>query len=208
MLSPYFSVIVTTWNRASLISRALTSLLNQSDQDFEVLIIDDGSTDNTHEIVLAQIKGHSNFKYFLQEHSGSTAAKNKGLSLAKGKWITFLDSDDEYTPEHLELRRKAIEENPGVMLLHGGVKVIGNEYVPDRFNPNKKIHLSECVIGGTFIINRDLIARLGFFKEMELGDDADFFDRVAKEKIPVLKVSYPTYVYYRDTPDSMTNVLM
>ncbi len=205
MSRPFFSVVVTTYNRASLIMRALKSLVDQSENDFEALIIDDGSTDDTKKIVDTLVNHDHRFNYFLQEHAGSTAAKNNGLSLAKGEWLTFLDSDDEYALHHLSLRRNAIETNPNVLFFHGGVKVIGNEYVPDRFNPNKKIHLSECVIGGTFIIKKELLDQLGLFKEMNLGDDAEFFDRIKSSGITFAKIDSPTYIYHRDAPDSMTN---
>lgn len=205
MAHPFFSVVVTTYNRASLLTRALQSLVIQSEIDFEALIVDDGSTDNTKEIVESKFAHDPRFKFIRQEHAGSTAAKNKGLSLGSGGWLTFLDSDDEFDPEHLSLRRKVILNNPGVRFFHGGVKVIGNEYVPDRFDPSKKIHLSECVIGGTFIIERNLLTESGLFKEMRLGDDAEFFDRLKSAGIPIVKVDFPTYIYYRNTPDSMTN---
>ncbi len=97
----FFSIIVPTYNRAEYLRKTLESILEQSYPYYEVLVIDDGSTDNTKEIV--ESVGHSNIRYVYQENGERGKARNNGMRLAKGDYVTFLDSDDLFYPHHLQL---------------------------------------------------------------------------------------------------------
>ena len=200
----FFSVIICTFNRANLLERALNSLLMQTYSDWEVILIDDGSSDNTKEVVKPYLEKFMNFSYFYQENKGIAEARNFGLSIAKGQYCTFLDSDDEYCENHLETRFEILRSNPIIDLLHGGVKIIGNEYVPDKNNPNKQIHLSECVIGGTFFVKTEVALALKGFRR-QYSEDSDFYERVVKNGYLTKKTALKTYIYYRDTADSICN---
>lgn len=97
----FFSVIIPTFNRGEGVRRALDSLVSQTYKDFEVLVCDDGSTDNTKEIVEGY-KSDLNIQYIWNENSGSPARpRNIGITAAKGEWLSFLDSDDWWYPEKL-----------------------------------------------------------------------------------------------------------
>lgn len=205
--SPFFSVIITSYNRASLVKRALDSLLAQTESDWEAIIIDDGSTDDTGDQIKPYLQNTHKIKYKKQEHRGYSLAKNAGLPLASGKFITFLDSDDEYDTTHFASRKKILESHPDVDFLHGGVTIIGNPFVPDMYDCSKQIHLSECSIGATFFIRRSLFEEMEGFKDIPLGSDADFFERVKKTGKVIMKTDISTYIYYRDTPDSITNTI-
>lgn len=206
--SPFFSVIITTYNRAALLKRALDSLITQTETDWEAIIINDGSTDNTAFTVRPYLETGSKIKYFEQKNSGYSSSKNAGIFLAKGKFITFLDSDDEYMPTHLQTRKEILVNHPEVQFLHGGVKVTGSQYVPDRFDFNRMVLLSDCVIGGTFFIKRDIAISFNGFKGMPLGSDGDFFERICNAGVNIMKTQIPSYIYHRETPDSITNNLM
>lgn len=201
----FFSVIICTYNRANLLKRALNSLLKQTFLDFEVILIDDGSTDNTKEVVRPYLEKFKNFAYY-QVNKGIAEARNLGISLAKGKYCTFLDSDDEYFENHLETRFEILSSNPNIDLLHGGVQIIGNEYVPDKINPNKQIHLSECVIGGTFFVKTEVALALKGFRR-QYSEDSDFYERTLKSGYLSEKTDLKTYKYYRDTADSICNMM-
>lgn len=114
---PIISVIITTYNRADLIQRAIISVLNQTYKDFELIIVDDGSIDNTKEIIEKFKNKDSRIKYFYQENQGWPSALNKGLSLAQGEYIAFLDSDDEWLPQKLEKQIEVFENNLSVGLV-------------------------------------------------------------------------------------------
>lgn len=203
----FFSVIITSYNRAHLLKRALLSLINQTEKDWEAIIVDDGSTDDTYAQITPYLKASNKITYFRQVSKGCVASKNAGISLSTGKYITFLDSDDEFSPDHLATRKAILTQNPAVSFLHGGVKVIGSPYVPDRFDYEKMIHLRNCAIGGTFFIERNLAFLMKGFSAMSLGHDADFFDRVIQSGATIMKTEQPTYIYHRETQNSITNNL-
>ncbi|HCY01138.1 MAG TPA: glycosyl transferase [Bacteroidales bacterium] len=205
---PFFSIVIATYNRANLVKRALKSLISQTETDWEAIIVDDGSTDNTHEQILPYIKDYAKIRYVRKFHSGVVQSKNKGINLSNGKYISFLDSDDEYSPNHLKARKQILLDNPTVKFLYGGVEIIGNQYVPDRFDYSKKIHLSKCVIGGTFFIERQSLVSLNGFIEVPIGTDADLFERAKNAEIKMMETNLPSYIYNRTSKDSITNRML
>jgi len=109
-MNPLISVIIPSFNREKLIIKAIKSVLNQSFQDFEILIIDDASTDNTNKVV--SNLNNNKIKYFrLNKNSGQCIARNYGIKRANGEYIAFLDSDDEWLPEKLRLQIECFEKN-------------------------------------------------------------------------------------------------
>ncbi|MFZ0280725.1 MAG: glycosyltransferase family A protein [Bacteroidales bacterium] len=204
---PFFSVIITTYNRAGLLSRALDSLISQTEKDWEAVVVDDGSADNTYARIIPYLKLYPEIALIRLIHSGKSFAKNTGLSAANGRYITFLDSDDEFNPHHLESRKVILVQNPAVQFLYGGTKILGSQYVPDRFNYRKLISLKDCVIGGTFIIERNIALSLNGFRDLLIGSDADLFNRAKAKNINMMEVDQPTYVYHHETEDSVTNRL-
>jgi glycosyltransferase involved in cell wall biosynthesis len=103
---PFFSVILTTYNRATVLVQAIESVLNQTFLDFELLIVDDGSPDNTRQQV--EKYADKRLSYFYQVNKGAGAARNAGISNARGRYICFLDDDDAYLPNHLAALNAAI----------------------------------------------------------------------------------------------------
>ncbi|MCK4529078.1 glycosyltransferase, partial [candidate division WOR-3 bacterium] len=108
---PKVSVIIPTYNRVHLIGRAIQSVLEQSYQDFEIIVVDDASTDNTGEVVRS-LKDER-IRYIRHEkNKGAAAARNTGIKVARGEYIAFQDSDDEWLPEKLEKQMKAFDNAP------------------------------------------------------------------------------------------------
>ncbi len=201
---PIYSIIIATYNRVNLLSRAFDSLLAQTEKSWEALIIDDGSTDDTEQLVKSYQSQYPNFKYFKQENQGVVAAKNRGIALSTGVYITFLDSDDAYKPNHLASRLCLLQLHPEVDTLHGGVNIIGDQYVVDANNLERKIHLSECTIGATIFMKKQSWQKLGGFRNPPINTDADLMKRIITAKMMVLKTEIPTYIYYRDEHCSIT----
>ena len=112
--NPYISVVIPTFNRVRQVQAALMIVLIQTYQEFEAIVVDDGSTDETGEAVSQLIqRQHSEGKrirYFFQPNQGPSAARNKGIAEACGEWVAFLDSDDVWFPEKLEWQIRSIEE--------------------------------------------------------------------------------------------------
>lgn len=201
-MQPFFSVILCTYNRAQLLPRALCSLLHQRWQDWEALLIDDGSTDATPLLLAAAAAEEPRFRFFRISHRGAGAARAFGVRHARGTFITFLDSDDEYLPEHLEQRAALLQQHPDIDLLHGGVTVVGSPFVPDRHNPQRWIPISACVVGGTFVIRRTVLLRIGYPRR-RFADDAELYERALRAGARIASIDIPTYRYYRTTPDSL-----
>jgi len=111
MKNPRVSIIIPTYNREKLILQALDSIFKQTFQDFEILVIDDASTDRTEQII--KDLNHSQIEYYkLKENSGQCIARNYGIKRAKGEFIAFLDSDDIWMPEKLDKQIKCFEKGP------------------------------------------------------------------------------------------------
>lgn len=204
-IEPFFSVIITTYNRAQLLPRAVDSLIAQTEHDWEAIIVDDGSSDNTYVLCKEYCLKHQNIRYLFQSNRGTPAARNTGIRVSAGEFVTFLDSDDEYKPEHLEIRKQYLTEIPGLELLYGGVEIIGNPYVPDINDTRELIHLDECEVGGTFFIKRSSAIGIGGFPPVRYGDDTGFFEIALKNDLKICKTDINTYIYHRDTPDSICN---
>lgn len=204
---PLVSIIMPVYNRQSYIQKAITSVFSQTYNNWELLIVDDGSEDYSPSIAENFVLLSEKVKLILQEHKNLPSAKNNGIRNSSGDFITFLDSDDEYKPDHIELRVKYLLNNPAVDLIHGGIQIIGDEFVPDKDNPDKLIHLSKCVIGATFFGRRKVFISSGGFKQdISYSEDSEFFERI-KVSFKVLKVEFPTYVYHREISDSITNLI-
>jgi len=194
------------YNRQNYIERAVDSVLNQSYKEWELIIVDDGSDDATATLIESYKTKSSSIKTFYQNHQSLPAAKNNGIKNSKGSIITFIDSDDEYKENHLNLRINYLNENPELDFLHGGVQIIGNEFVPDKYDRKKLIHLFDCVIGATFFGKKKVFSALGGFKLIPYSEDSEFLERVVKQ-YKVKKVDFPTYVYHREVSNSITQMV-
>ncbi|HNF47721.1 MAG TPA: glycosyltransferase family A protein [Chitinophagaceae bacterium] len=120
-MPPFFSVIIPTYNRAHLIGKTLESLVRQEFKDFEIIVVDDGGTDNTKEVV--EGFKDNRIKYYWKENAERGAARNFGASKASGKYLNFFDSDDLAYPQHLLISKKIIEENNSPAVFHLGYEM-------------------------------------------------------------------------------------
>ena len=201
---PLVSVILPVFNRENSVKRAINSVLLQSYRNWELIAIDDGSSDNSYEILKEYENLSNNIMVFHQENKKLAYSRNRGIQLSSGDFITFLDSDDEFEREHLLLRINYLLENPGIEFVHGGVKIIGDEYVRDKDNPYCFVHLSECTIGATFFGKSYVFWSLAGFRQNIYSEDSEFLKRVS-EKFKVKKVNFNSYIYHRENNDSITH---
>lgn len=202
------SVILTLYNSKKLFRRAVNSVLNQDYKEYELIIVDDGSLDETENELFPLLKSHSNFKYIRHSNRKHPLSINTGIRNSCGKYLTFLDSDDEYKINHLEERVTFFSDNPDVDLIYSPATIIGTEsdfFVPDVNDNANLIHINDCIIGGTLFGKRKVFEDLGGFKNI-YSHDSEFYNRAVKI-FNVRKFDSPTYVYYRNNPDSITNKL-
>ena len=121
---PSFSICIPTYNRARYIADAIQSTLNQGFGDFEIVVIDDGSTDETEEVVKSF--KNKNINYIKIEHSGAPVARNKALELARGVFIVWLDSDDVLEIDSLIAYSEVLKSNPAADVIYGDLLVTDN----------------------------------------------------------------------------------
>lgn len=146
-MSPLISVVIPTYNRAAVLLRAVDSVLKQSFKNFELIVVDDGSTDETKEL-LATFIDSENFLYFKHQNRGVSCARNFGVERARGELICFLDSDDEWLPHKLEEQIQFLESHPEHQIVYGEELWVRNGKRVNQKNIHKKSggHIfKECV---------------------------------------------------------------
>jgi len=201
--NPTVSVIIPTYNRANLIEKAIKSVLKQTYQDFEIIVVDDGSIDNTEEIV----KDFTDFRihYICHKHNqGVSAARNTGIKTCRGEYIAFLDSDDEWLPGKLDKQIKVLQsESSEVGVVHSDLLYIdeNGKNMNKLRNPKKGGYIYEDLLGkncvgppSTLLIKKECFNRVGLFDNLlNAQEDWDMYIRIAKYykftfiKIPLVK---------------------
>jgi len=188
-MPPLVSVIIPTYNRANRLGRAVKSVLNQTFNNFELLIIDDGSEDNTHDIV--SDFSDSRIIYLKHEtNKGPNAARNSGLGIAQGENIAFLDSDDEWLPTMLEKQLEALKLNKGLSVVYARAyvqKADGDFISGTKFSLNGEVYKEALTQGYlsymiTLMVKKACFDKIGPFDEQFSNcDDDDICLRLAKE---------------------------
>ncbi|WBU63491.1 glycosyltransferase family 2 protein [Paracoccus aerodenitrificans] len=180
---PFFSVVIPAYNRSDKIGRTLASCFAQSDPDFEVVVVDDGSADDTAEIVEAYTDPR--IRCIRQENAGASAARNRGVAEAQGRYVAFLDSDDEFLPGKLSNFRKAITADPaggmivwysplffhrdeGNRMVKPGRSIGENEPIGDYLFANNGLMQTS-----TLVVPRELLMRTGFDETLRCLEDLD-----------------------------------
>ncbi len=163
-------VIIPTYNRAQRLRKAIDSVLAESYQNFELIVIDDGSVDNTAELI---DKYNADIVYIRQENSGPAAARNRGIEKARYNLLSFLDSDDWFAKNKLEVQIEAMEQNPSCLISHTNEIWYRNGYFLNQKLKHKKDSgdifeqsLELCAVGmSTIIVRQEIFERYGLFDE-------------------------------------------
>jgi glycosyltransferase involved in cell wall biosynthesis len=185
-----------------LVKRAIDSVLNQAYQHFELIIMDDGSTNDPANRLLDYAMRHENkIIYIRHKNCGQAESINRGVLISKGNFITIIDADDEYKSNHLSTCLRAIENYD---LIASNTETVVDEetdfYVPDRNNHALLVHVDECILFATLFGKREVFTGIKF--ERKYAADAHFYEEAAKY-FRVKKVDERTYVYYRNSPNSI-----
>lgn len=186
---PNFSIIIPTYNRSLVLERAINSVKFLESLFIEIIVVDDGSNDNSKKIV----NGYPCVNYFFQENSGVCSARNNGAKISKGEWLIFLDSDDELTHELLLLKKTLLNENYDVIkwgvnwiFPNGDLKKLirdGKSYVPD--------------LSGSFAIRREKFISIGGYDEnLKFGENTELFHRIKLNKFRQAEFSFIGLIYY------------
>ena len=130
-----FSVIIPLYNKAPYVAKAIGSVLAQSFTDYELIIVDDGSKDNSFSLALKAIEGSSNCHIYKQENAGVSVARNNGVALSQGEYLCFLDADDWWAPTFLEEMSKLIDEFPDAGIYGTGYTIVNETRHKTRVSP-------------------------------------------------------------------------
>jgi glycosyltransferase involved in cell wall biosynthesis len=185
--NPKISVIIPTHNRKHYLDRAINSVLNQTYTDYELIIVDDASTDGTSGFIAERYPGIRCVS--LPKNKGAGGARNEGITIARGSFIAFLDSDDEWLPKYLETQIKYIENSPDNVIVFCGCiqqmpdgKVKKFSCQPWLPYPDLTYHLlSENFIltASIVVVKKAALDKVGYFNEnLQIGEDKELFLRL------------------------------
>jgi glycosyltransferase involved in cell wall biosynthesis len=203
------SVIIPTFNRADSLGRALDSVLNQSHAPQEIIVVDDGSTDATRELVTNH---PAQPRYLYQANGGVSSSRNLGIRSASGEWLAFLDSDDEWLPGKLAAQIETLEQQPDCKICHTEEIWIRNGKRVNAMNKHAKSggHIFQrclplCVISpSAAMIHRSLLDEVGLFDEtLPACEDYDLWLRICARH-PVAFVPEPQIVKYGGHADQLS----
>ena len=219
-LTYHVSVVIPAYNLEGYISRAIESVLAQTRPADEIIVVDDGSTDDTGEMVK---KYGSAVRYIHQENAGASAARNTGIKAAKNEWIAFLDGDDEWLGENLERQMGLLERNKELVWTAGNFIICycQEDRRQDKLDPDRGLRLLEgkeyfqeyfrafkngawgCT--DTIVVRRSVLEEAGLFRVGQLGaNDLDMWWRIAY-RWPVIGYNVePLAIYHMQIADSIT----
>jgi glycosyltransferase involved in cell wall biosynthesis len=199
MKPPYFSIVIPTYNRAHLIGKTIQSVIDQGFTDWELLVIDDGSADNTEEVV--KWFNDIRIKYVWQKNQERSVARNNGVELAAGEYICFLDSDDQWLPLHLQkLFNKTTELNQKTALYFTGMRWVFPDHqkeviFPSPTGKNPVEYVITCQIApSTACVSGEILKKQKFNTRLRINEDVELFARIAAEyeliQVPEVTVNF------------------
>ncbi len=197
------SVLMTVFNTDfSYTKRAIDSVLKQDFQDFELIIIDDGSKENNRESLMDYVEKYEDkISYIRHSNRGQSESINRGVVYSSGEYITIIDSDDEYKPNHLSTCLMEINELDLICSTSETIVDTDNDYyVSDKNDLTKLIHLDEVILFGTLFGRKNVFASINF--KTGFAADSDFYER-ATRLFRVKKLDLRTYIYHRNIPNSI-----
>lgn len=214
-MKPFVSIIIPTYNRAHLIEETLDSITKQSYTHWECIIVDDGSTDNTHEIIEAYCKTHSGFQYHQRPKSrpkGANACRNYGFELSKGDFIQWFDSDDLMHKDTLKIKLKyALEKKADIVIAdHTTEKTIRLPETPMIEYFESDIFYLDYILGKKPVITNDVfikkevIKNHRFDENLHKAQEYEFFTRLFEQKLKYCFIEIPLTIY-RENNNSISN---
>ncbi|HEY3636578.1 MAG TPA: glycosyltransferase family 2 protein [Rhizomicrobium sp.] len=201
-MTPFFSVVIPVYNRAGSLGAGLRSVLSQTEQDFEIIVVDDGSVDSPERVV--ETLGDPRIIVVRQENRGGGAARNAGIDRARGQYIAFLDSDDRFLPHHLLVMRRLVQGTEN-MAAYAPVIVDrgdGRSFVkpPRALKPDE--HMAEYLLCDrgfvptiTLVVPRDWAMRVRYDETLPFAQDTDFAIRLFAAGCRFAMAGEPTSVW-------------
>ena len=185
MKNKLISIIMPVFNGEKYISDSIESVLAQTYKDFELIVVNDGSTDRTE----PEIKKHNPIRYFATNHEGQANARNYGIQLSRGDYLCFLDADDLWPDWKLRLQMEYIINKPEIEMVFGHAQ----EFISPELSDKQKTTLAKPkdyipgIIPGTLLIKKDSFLRVGFFDAAwKIGEFIDWYSKAIQLKMKSL----------------------
>jgi glycosyltransferase involved in cell wall biosynthesis len=216
------TVVIPSYNSARCIGRAIDSVLAQSFFDYEIIVVDDGSTDNTPQVIK---RYGGKVRYIRQDNAGPAAARNAGIKAAKGDWIAFLDADDEWLADKLRLQMEILNKNPELkwcgsnlaLELDGSKRpavnpavirktLAGRDYFENYFRDSIKGHSPTAIITSTItlVIHKTVFEQVGLFDtSLVRQEDYDMWVRIACRFVRMGYIAEPLTIAHLGVADSV-----
>ena len=211
--APFFSVVIPLYNRADIVGDTIRSVQAQDWQDFEIVVIDDGSRDDPASVIDAI--GDPRVRYIRQDNAGGGAARNHGIKAARGRYIAFLDSDDLFLPGKLSIMAQALKDDDGRTVLYSRMKV---DRGVDRYwiRPDRGIRDGEDVgeylfcanqfmQTSTMVVPSEMARKVLFDPALKKGQDLDFCVRLQGAGARFKMIDEPLTVWLDATEDGRTS---
>lgn len=213
-LEPLISVVIPCYNQSHFLPQALGSIMNQSYSNWECIIVNDGSSDNTEKVALKWCKKDNRFRYFRKENEGLSSARNLGLRMSKGRFIQFLDSDDKIHLEKFSISLQTFKDEPNAGIVVSNFCLFKDEFVFDPF----------CCLGQDFlnfrsvlykwdveftipihcaVFNLDNIKTISFNEDLKAKEDWLMWLELFKNNTQAIYIN-KTLAFYRRHADNMT----
>jgi len=212
---PLVSIIMPTYNTEKYIAEAIQSVLVQTYKNFELIIIDDGSNDSTKEIIYSF--DDKRIKYTYQENQGVSVARNRGIELSKGEYITFLDADDAIPQVSIEMRVDYLDNYSNVDVIHGKVSIRNENlkyeiksYEPFIFQDilRKTLQLNnKMFFNPGYMIRKSKLNDIKFQEGMTHAEDILFLLKLSSKNIIFGSIPYITYYYRVTGVSAMSNMI-
>lgn len=211
--SPAFSVVIPVYNRSDLVANAIESVLCQSLQDFEILVVDDGSTDDIASAILRF--NDSRIKLLRQSNAGASAARNAGMDIASGRYTAFLDSDDLFLPHHLETMKMLLDQSSEVAAYSPVIvrRGSGRSFVkpPRAIRPSENMAVYLICDRGFvqtsgLALHSQVARRVRYRADAIFGDDTDFAIRLQLAGCRFQMTATPTVIWADDVEHDRLSV--
>jgi glycosyltransferase involved in cell wall biosynthesis len=209
-MTPFFSIILPTYNRVNFLEASINSVIDQTFENWELIVVDDGSTDNTKELVESFEMKDSRVNYFYQKNSERCIARNSGIEKAKGEFICFLDSDDWYEEKHLQGIHEFVSQSEVKQaFFYTNFKVNGViqgrlDVVPKEIKLLTNYLLNNSIIPDRVCIHATILEKYRFDVDITIGEDAMLWARIA-QCFEVIGIEQCT-VDYRLHSDNTINI--
>ncbi|MBS4070976.1 MAG: glycosyltransferase family 2 protein [Algoriphagus sp.] len=200
-MEPKFSVIIPTYNRSATLGRVIQSVLGQTLPAWEIIVVDDGSLDDTRELV----KTFPQVRYHFQANSGVCAARNKGAEIATGDWLIFLDSDDELLSEALSVFWNQVQANSNITFFKCGFLIIKNTGALTEISPNKRVYTAP--IPASFFLSKSLFNQVkGYNTNISYSENTELFLRLSSLGFEPLVFDYMSMIYHESAIGGSKNL--